>query len=256
MSSSATERLLQEHRESSLFSGTTASSSSSPPPSPALPSLNRMTSLHPVPPLTKKNLQHEKGDYYWANFESKWTLLDQKRLVSMDYLIHRSLEFHNNHHTFRASGNYDYSLEMPSPHGPELALEVQRFSAEGGTAPSSQLIHFGDIDNGDLKEIEVGNFGHIYWFNIKDIRCLPSLASYLRLSGMAVSLFYDLRGRSTIVALAKALFMSFCIMTLNGNDAELHKVRLCVLHVAPFALPVSKLFRIIFRCIVIVPIPF
>lgn len=41
-------------------------------------------------------------------FESFWTRLDQKKLISLDYLIHRALEFHNNHHTFQTTRKVDY----------------------------------------------------------------------------------------------------------------------------------------------------
>lgn len=167
----------------------------------------------------------------------------------MDYLIHRSLEFHNNHHTFRASGNFDYSGEMGPPLMSDFALEVQLFPPGEKAAPPSQLIHFGEIDKGHLSRFPLplptspsaapsassSKGEHIYWFNVKDIRALRPLALHLRMDTLVLSLFYDLRGRSTISALENGLFMSFCIVTLNGNDAELHKVRIlysCHVHQA------------------------
>jgi hypothetical protein len=65
--------------------------------------------------------------YFWANIDSTWTILDQKRLVSMDYLYHRSLEFHNNHHTFRATGDYDYTKDLGAMDPHETAFEIFRF---------------------------------------------------------------------------------------------------------------------------------
>lgn len=68
-----------------------------------------------------------KEGYFWANIDSTWTILDQKRLVSMDYLYHRSLEFHNNHHTFRATGDYNYTIELGEMNLNEIAYEIYLF---------------------------------------------------------------------------------------------------------------------------------
>ena len=244
---SKTEKLLPEGGENEIRISAASSQQSSRfsyASGPGL-SIGRMTSLNnaainPNAGNTKKSIKHDSGDYYWAKFESKWTLLDQKRLVSMDYLIHRSLEFHNNHHTFRASGNFDYSGELGDPQMSDFALEVQMFHPHDTTPPPSQLLHFGEIDKGYLSRFPLDSpspsssspsastssarKGNIYWFNVKDIRSLRSVADHLRMETLALALFYDLRSHSTISALENGLFMSFCIVTLNGNDAELHKV--------------------------------
>jgi hypothetical protein len=68
--------------------------------------------------------------YFWANIDSTWTILDQKRLVSMDYLYHRSLEFHNNHHTFRATGDYDYTKELGEIDPFNVVCEVIEFQKD------------------------------------------------------------------------------------------------------------------------------
>ena len=236
-----TERLLSERldrayspdpsqRDTSLSQGTSNTSQSFySHTNSKLLNVNRMSSLNNIDisnqQSTKKNIKQDNGDYYWADFESKWTVLDQKRLVSMDYLCHRSLEFHNNHHTFRASGNYDYSIEMGPPLLSDYAMEVQKFHPDDETAPASHLLHFGELQKGHLSQFKVEPSSGVYWFHLKDIRGLNFLASHVQMAPLAVSLFYDLRGRSTISALDDGLFVSFCIVTLNGNDAELHKVR-------------------------------
>jgi hypothetical protein len=71
-----------------------------------------------------------KEGYFWANLDSTWTILDQKRLVSLDFLYHRSLEFHNNHHTFRATGDYDYTKDLGPMDPHEIAFEVFQFQRD------------------------------------------------------------------------------------------------------------------------------
>lgn len=83
------------------------------------------THINPTPRQSSDESVRE--GYFWANIDSAWTILDQKRLVSMDYLYHRSLEFHNNHHTFRATGDYDYTIDMGSMQELDLVCEVFEF---------------------------------------------------------------------------------------------------------------------------------
>jgi hypothetical protein len=68
--------------------------------------------------------------YFWANLDSTWTILDQKRLVSLDFLYHRSLEFHNNHHTFRATGDYDYTKDLGQLNFSNVVCEILEFRQE------------------------------------------------------------------------------------------------------------------------------
>jgi hypothetical protein len=71
-----------------------------------------------------------KEGYFWANLDSTWTILDQKRLVSLDFLYHRSLEFHNNHHTFRATGDYDYTKDLGQLNFSNVVCEILEFRQE------------------------------------------------------------------------------------------------------------------------------
>lgn len=231
------ERPLSPHFTSESDADTSHSTSTTSQYGNLPPSLYRMGSLNNQDlsnqPSMTKSIKQDAGDYYWANFESKWTLLDQKRLVSMDYLIHRSLEFHNNHHTFRASGNFDYTGDMEAPLMSDFAMEVQSFHPGDAAAAPALLLHFGEIHKGRLGRLQTGEAGGaLLWFNLKDIRALRALATHLHMPPLALSLFFDLRGRSTISALQGALFMSFCIITLNGNEAELHKVHVHVLTIS------------------------
>ena len=229
MHSQASDKLLDED----VYTDSSASHMSCPSStmySGSLAETNRLTTFtnqESQSNFIEKKIKRDDGDYYWANFEWKWTLLDQKRLVSMDYLIHRSLEFHNNHHTFRASGKFDYTDVMGDPMMNDLAMEVQAYHPTDTIPRPSQHLQFGDLERGELSRYPVDreSSGNVFWFNLKDIRSLRPLTIHLQMDNIALSLFYDLRGHSTISALENGLFMSFCIVTLNGDDAELHKVR-------------------------------
>lgn len=98
------------------------------------PSPQREDPASPSPPHAFPSSRQDSDDdesvkegYFWANIDSTWTILDQKRLVSMDYLYHRSLEFHNNHHTFRATGDYDYTKDLGPMDPHDIAFELFKF---------------------------------------------------------------------------------------------------------------------------------
>eukprot|EP00602_Paraphysomonas_sp_CaronLab_P004253 CAMPEP_0185028282 /NCGR_PEP_ID=MMETSP1103-20130426/13937_1 /TAXON_ID=36769 /ORGANISM="Paraphysomonas bandaiensis, Strain Caron Lab Isolate" /LENGTH=633 /DNA_ID=CAMNT_0027562657 /DNA_START=9 /DNA_END=1910 /DNA_ORIENTATION=- len=162
-----------------------------------------------------------KEGFFWADIDSTWTVLDQKRLVSMDYLYHRSLEFHNNHHTFRATGDFDYTkaLENLPPH--EIVCEILEFRRDS-TVQQPRSIIYADLES-TLNSYQLPERG-ITWFNVKDLRALAAIGKKLDVHPIPLSHFYDLRGHSAISAIDDGLFVSFCTMVLSGDDAEMHKI--------------------------------
>jgi hypothetical protein len=69
----------------------------------------------------------ETDGYFWREYESYWTKLDQKKLISIDYLNHRNMEFHNNHHTFRVTSTYDDNDMEISKDNNEDVLDIEIF---------------------------------------------------------------------------------------------------------------------------------
>jgi hypothetical protein len=87
-----------------------------------------------------------KEGFFWATLDTNWTVLDQKRLVSMDYLYHRSLEFHNNHHTFRATGaDYDYTKQLDPMGDGSLACIIRRCDI-GTTRATPEIVSAAELD--------------------------------------------------------------------------------------------------------------
>ena len=103
------------------------SNPSRPPPPSSLPTNFNKKSSNNFFLKRESSDESVKEGYFWATIDSTWTILDQKRLVSMDYLYHRSLEFHNNHHTFRATGDFDYTKGILFQSDNDLVCEILEF---------------------------------------------------------------------------------------------------------------------------------
>ena len=57
----------------------------------------------------------------------------------MDQLYSRSLEYHNNHHSFRATGAFDYTKEDEELGSGDIAADVHIFTAENSNLTSITL---------------------------------------------------------------------------------------------------------------------
>ena len=99
------------------------------------------------------NLDEETA---WPKYDAEWTPLDRLRLVQLDTLYNRSLEFHNNHHSFRATGGYDYTKDDAPLHPRDIAVEVNIFSFNKCTM-STIAVELGKLEeyfNGAYKVID------------------------------------------------------------------------------------------------------
>ena len=68
----------------------------------------------------------EDDPYGTKHNRPNWTLVDHKRLCSINELYNRSIEFHNNDHSFRATLGIDASHRgFHSCNPTDIVLEVQ-----------------------------------------------------------------------------------------------------------------------------------
>ena len=76
--------------------------------------------------VLKKNVVNDQ--YTWIDCSTSWTVVDQRRLNSINNLYNRSLEFHNNHHYFCASHEIDKMVKLRCRNPNEIVLEALLFS--------------------------------------------------------------------------------------------------------------------------------
>ena len=80
------------------------------------------------PSLVTKDEDH----FTWIDCAASWTIVDQRRLNSINHLYNRSLEFHNNHHSFRATLGGESLRAMHSKGADEIVIEVHTFTSDAG----------------------------------------------------------------------------------------------------------------------------
>jgi hypothetical protein len=88
---------------------------------------------------------------FWRKYDDfmlgpDWSVLDQIRLLSIDYLFRRSFEFHNNHHTFHCSGDFDYTSHLPDLSPTDIAVQLMRFSFGRYLLPPRYYLYYLSTD--------------------------------------------------------------------------------------------------------------
>lgn len=164
---------------------------------------------------------------------------DQSKLVSLDHLFHRSLEFHNNIHNFKAT-----CLELPSLEGMHVdetqhcGLQWRYLSLSPSADNNGRSGDREDVSpetTGAVKLAEVSAFlpmldrlvtgkEGILWIHLKDVRALGPIARHLNIHELCWSEFFDLRAHSNAVATPYALAATICTLQMQKENSHLYKV--------------------------------
>lgn len=168
------------------------------------------------------NEHGEQEKFFWAKYVSQWTVKDQRRLVSVDALFSRSLEFHNNIHSFRSWDIFEIidNDVVPEEEQDEIALEVAYFDE----SKFRQIICVSFRNTVEvLLELKPYSEKGLLWINIKDLSVLPLISrtpelSYLHMHRICLSGFYDLRAHSTILpCFGGSFLLSLCGYRLDKS---------------------------------------
>lgn len=133
----------------------------------------------------------------WAAYDKyadagQWCKLDQIRLISLDFMFRRYLEYHRNHLSFKVSNTRGYNEWLPSASGDDevLAFSTQTFGKDKPFEPAAHTT-FANLQQ-DLQAI-VNDKVEFRWIHIADLRCLEKVAEAFGLHKFAKLFFMDLR---------------------------------------------------------------
>lgn len=163
-----------------------------------------------------------------------WTVNDQKRLISVDGLFSRSLEYHNNVHCAHEPVVFPAEEESGEIfHSKMEAIEVCYYISGSDKAFSSPIsIAFRDVGeyflNINLDKMEKGET--LLWINIKDLRVLSLIHRIFNMHDLCVKSFRDLRGHSSILPTFNGTMLTICTCLMDQNQARMRKLFLYAGH--------------------------
>lgn len=142
----------------------------------------------------------------------------------MDNLFHRSMEFHNNEHSFNAT-----SIEFPLLEShiagdlDQTALYYHQINRTGTTAFATAVT----LQNLAVFMPQIssnpGN-NEILWIHLKDLRCMKHIAECLNMHELCSKSFFDLRAHSSAIATSKSLVFTMTTLHLHKEITHLYKV--------------------------------
>jgi Mg2+ and Co2+ transporter CorA len=195
---------------------------------------------------TSQEQWFEKGEVSWTN-------ADHARLLSIDELHTRLLEYHNNVHARTIYGVDGFNISSQSKtefvtstavnngtmsptksnsdqraraFGTDVVVQVKHFSSNTKKDAPTYL-HYKAMNPwldkySTTSENVVKN--ELTWIHIKDPAVLPSLGDRFNIHDLCLSGFSDLRAYSSYVPVPGAVFVSFCTFSLGMKKANMFKV--------------------------------
>jgi Mg2+ and Co2+ transporter CorA len=192
----------------------------------------------------------QNRDGFFALNYVDWTNADHARLLSIDDLHTRLLEYHNNVHARAIYGvdghniahsTTDFlvatanSTEPSSPSksmnnehsrfGSDDVIQVKHFSANT-KMDSPKFLNYKSmniwLDKHYTKNPQLNS--ELLWVHIKDPAVLPTIAERFDMHELCHAGFSDLRAYSSFIPLHGSVFLSFCTFSLGIKKANMFKV--------------------------------
>ena len=192
-----------------------------------------------------------QGDAVYGSFFAKgdavnWTTADLARLLSIDELHTRLLEYHNNVHARTIYGN-DTSASMsglgqwsnkdsggtvanmlpkiPTYSEKDMVIQIKLFN-EANPKELPKLMSYNTMNAwlSNYAKDKIVHNSRLVWVHVKDPAVLPELAARFDIHELCLSAFSDLRAFSSFIPVTGAVFMSFCTFMLERTKANMFKV--------------------------------
>eukprot|EP01038_Epipyxis_sp_PR26KG_P012554 gene12554-16836_t len=189
------------------------------------------------PEEVKDDGNFQKNALFQTNYHSTWTLSDQYRLLAIDRLRSRTLEYHNNVHErdsedikdMRQSAEFD-----PIAGGSETAARIFYCSKTKSQQPT--FVSFLNLDSAihnykskvysDIANINTSETSGLIWIHMMDLMVLPIIDEHFPLHMLVVTNFKDLRFHSSITHIPNGMMMSLCYYQMDHLhvDPQLFKL--------------------------------
>lgn len=165
----------------------------------------------------------EEYDQFLSSAKALWTLIDQQRLIALDALHKRMLEYHNNIHVKETA--LHPMLAAEAEENKELmVVQALKFAEDKVEKPFS--VTFGDLPSfcSKVKQEGATESSGVWWIHIRDLIALQTIAQSLDMHDLIATGFQDLRAHSTFIpAFGEALLSTVTCMREN-NDFNMYKM--------------------------------
>lgn len=173
-------------------------------------------------------LNQHKLDKHWLKMnEVYWTLLDEKRMTSLDSLHRRTKEYHRNIHTIKNQDDdfgksfSDFEREIRETHdNSNVAFSFGIWSLKSITKLHNVLES--DIPS-QLPLIEVPSTG-VLWIHLDKLAYIGHIIQKFGLHELVSQFFYDLRAHSSMIELPIGLLLSLCAVHIQDESCLMHKL--------------------------------
>jgi Mg2+ and Co2+ transporter CorA len=173
--------------------------------------------------LTTAPGEQEEYEQFLSSAAALWTLIDQQRLMAMDALYKRMLEYHNNIHV-KDTSLHPVLTADDDENNELMVAQAIHFSTDKLEKPVS--ITFGDLNAfcSKAKEEIARDANGILWIHIRDLIALQSIANCFEIHELISIGFQDLRAHSTFIPAFKEALVTLVTCMRENNDFNMYKM--------------------------------
>ncbi len=173
--------------------------------------------------LENKPIASIDGDnLFQTNYETNWTISDQHRLLAMDRLQARTLEYHNNVHQRTATNSSESSAEMD-----DIVAQILFCSSHGSERPfTTTKANFSSVLTQIKQKEQTKLKGATSWIHLFDLSELHSLDETFGMHPLCAASFRDLRCHSNIVMSSSGFVVSICYFQMNSCNFNVQMFKL------------------------------
>ena len=176
--------------------------------------------MNDIVPNLDINGELEGDALFQANYETTWTISDQHRLLAIDRLQTRTLEYHNNVHH-----KADFHHVTSTAENDDVVAQILFCSLKGSDRPFP--VTKGKLPS-TLNQIRSKeNDKSLTWIHLFDLSEFEKLASHYDIHPLCCTGFRDLRSHSNIVQSSNGGFIaSLCFFQMSSSNLKVQLFKL------------------------------
>jgi Mg2+ and Co2+ transporter CorA len=173
--------------------------------------------------MTSAPGEQEEYEQFLSSAAVLWTLIDQQRLMAMNALYKRMLEYHNNIHV-KDTALHPVLAADAEDNDELMVAQAIHFSTDKLEKPVS--ITFGDLNAfcSKAKEEIARDANGIHWIHIRDLIALQTIANSFDIHELISTGFQDLRAHSSFIPAFKEALITQVTCLRENNDFNMYKM--------------------------------
>lgn len=181
------------------------------------------SSAGPLSEAANANNHEAEYEQFLSDSSALWTIIDQQRLVALNGLHHRMLEYHNNIHVKESALNHVSAIDAED-NRELMVVQAVKYSNIKVEKPTS--VTFGDLQDfcAHCKQDLEDDKDSIVWIHMRDLLALETIGKAFEIHELLTTGFQDLRAHSSFLPAFGEVLLTIVTCMRENNDFNMYKM--------------------------------